>query len=232
MGDDFSNRMLFAGEEPPALFRQRIIAFTDTFMREQGYLSKEPPYFDETFEGRALTFGPPGRWLFMGDTSGSTECVDTEAWQDLTIALSKQAPVVDAAMSDSCCLHLQLWRGGERQDIIGNGELPFGARTDSARRELCGHPERWRDLLLEHVAFSEFEQRWNMEHSCYELLRVAIDVFGWPPGLSATGYSLDFDGIFSKYEPEDFDLTEDDFTELHWDDSNVVNASAASDSIS
>lgn len=226
MGDDFSNRMLFAGDEPPGLFRERIIAFTDRFMRERGYLERAAPYFDETFEGRALTFGPAGRWLFMGDTAGSTECSDREAWRALTEALSTQAPLADVLMSDSCCVHIQLWRDGVQEDVIGTGELPFGGMTESARRELCGHPERWRDLLLEEVEFSDFEQRWDMELYCFDLIRTAIEMFGWPAGLAATGYSLDFDGIFSKYEPEEFDLTEEDFTELHWDDSNLRNATS------
>ena len=224
MGDDFSNRMLFAGEEDPAQFRRRVIASTEETMRAMGYRLEAMGYFDEAEEGRALVFGPPERWLFMGDTAGSTEFADRDAWQHLTIALSHQAPLIEVFMSDSCCVHIKLWRDGLLEDTIGNGEMPFGALTERAREELGGDPAKWRELLAEGVAFEDFARRWDIESSCYELLVTATQCFGWHQELAGTGYSIDFDGIFSKYDPEFMSLQDDDFVELHWDDANLINA--------
>ena len=221
MGDDFRNRMIFLGDEDLDALRADIIDECSTFLARRGLRRIER----EDDADRSVAFGPPARWLFMGDTAGSTECAAPEDWRALSALISARFPIAEVIMSDSCCVHIELWRGGQIVDRIGTGEMPWGELKEDTAAKLGGVPARWRSFLLPEHGDSELSERWHMNQRPFDLIRQAIALFGWHPSLCCTGYSLDLDGIFCKYEPEDHDLTESDFTELHWDESNLSNAS-------
>jgi hypothetical protein len=50
---------------------------------------------------------PPDRWIFVGDSAGSTEDTDPDPFDSLSNCLSFIAPTLSVKMSDSAILHLQ-----------------------------------------------------------------------------------------------------------------------------
>lgn len=221
MGDDFRNRMIFLGDEDLDKHRASVIEVTRAFLATTGMRRVE----DEDGSDRSVTFGPQARWLFMGDTAGSTECASLEQWRALSAVISEAFPIAEVIMSDSCCVHIELWRAGELVDRIGTGEMPWGQIKEDTAEKLGGTIEHWRPFLVPEQGDEALAEGWHMNQQPFELIRRAITLFGWHPSLCCTGYSLDLDGIFCKYEPEEHDLTAAHFTELHWDASNLSNAS-------
>jgi len=133
-----------------------------------------------------------------------------------TRELSRHTTVLTITMSDSCCAHLARWDEGGMRDILGNGEMPFGAKSEEARAKYGGRPREWLPSIAPDVSHEDFKKAWHWDYSAFELVRMAVDLLGLHPRLSFTGYSVDWDGIFALYDPEDLGLTDADFTESYW----------------
>ena len=56
---------------------------------------------------RSIFVGPPDRWIFVGDSAGSTEDADPDAFDSLSNCLSFIAPTLSVKMSASAIVHLQ-----------------------------------------------------------------------------------------------------------------------------
>jgi hypothetical protein len=78
---------------------------------------------------RSFVIGSPARWIFIGDTTGSTEDSDPTAFTNPSLALSRVSPIIDVLMRDSSVVHLLLYNDGVLKDGVlidkyGNGTFP------------------------------------------------------------------------------------------------------------
>lgn len=215
MGVDFSNHQFFAGIGDAVKIRESIIQDVRFALRVDG--------FEETTDGeiadRTLIVGPPGRWIWIGDSTGSTESADPGAFEALSLRVSALGPVIDVMMSDSAAVHFYLYRDGELVDRFGNAEFPFYQfKTDEQADHYRGKPNLWSDLLLSRGAVGELRAAWVQEWRADEILDSTARLMGWNPDLARVGYTLDDEGIGIRCDEhlidEDVDLGR--FGEFHF----------------
>jgi hypothetical protein len=89
MGADFSSHWFFVGAGDPSRTREILIHGLYSVLRDAGF----DPTSDKRDADRTLVVGPAGRWVFVGDSAGSTEWADPEAFADLSRRLSVFGPV-------------------------------------------------------------------------------------------------------------------------------------------
>src|SRR5262245_16183852 len=112
MGADFSNRWFFSGTASATDPRAAVVGRLREALQHAGF----EEVADEKQADRSLVVGPADRWVFIGDSAGSTEWEDGEGFAALSRDLSTFGPVVDVQMSDSAALHLHLYRHGRLVD--------------------------------------------------------------------------------------------------------------------
>ena len=196
MGADFSTHWFFAGTTDAAEARAAVIDRSRQALIQAGLREVA---MEEAAE-RSLVVGPPGRWIFLGDSAGSTEWADPEGFDDLSRALSGLGPVVDVKMSDSAAVHFYLHRGGRPVDRFGNAAFPFHRFEAEEGARYRGQPELWADLLLSPNTVDALRSAWVQEWRASEILAETGRIFGWAPELSWVGYSFDDEGIPTKYD--------------------------------
>jgi hypothetical protein len=149
---------------------------------------------------RSLVVGPARRWLFTGDSAGSTERVDTEGFESLSRALSVLGPVVDVHMSDSAAVHFYLYRQDQQVDRFGNAAFPFYRfESEEEAAPYRGRPELWADLLLSPDTVGALRSAWVQEWRASKILAETARMLGWDPRLLWVGYTFDDEGIPMKY---------------------------------
>src|SRR6516165_5407552 len=121
MGADFSSHWLFIGSADASQCRARLVEALPRLMRESG-LEGVASEQDAT---RSLVVGPAGRWIFIGDSAGSTEWADPEGFDDLSRRLSALGVVVDVKVSDSAAVDFYQYLQGRLVDKFGNAAFPF-----------------------------------------------------------------------------------------------------------
>lgn len=209
MGSDYSSHQLFCGDTPVEECRPALVAHLRQVLSAGGYREVAT----EGEADRCFVLGPHGRWLHLGDSTGSTEFADGDAFGALSLAVSTLVPVVDIEMSDDACLHLTLYRGGERVDRFGTGAFPFYPfESDAEAAEFRGKPEAWQELLLPAVPAAQLREAWDRLQSCaWRLLPEVAALFGWNPALASVGYTHDIEGLPERYDrylaDEEIDLS-------------------------
>jgi hypothetical protein len=196
MGADFSNHWYFAGAGA-ASTRSALLVHLHEALHRAGFqeVAKEED------ADRSLVVGPAGRWVFIGDSAGSTECADPESFDALSRAASALGPVVDVAMSDSAAVHFYLYRLGRRIDQFGNAAFPFYRfATEDEAAPYRGRPELWADLLLDPATLGALRSAWVQEWRADEILAETGRLLGWEPELMWVGYTFDDEGIPTKYD--------------------------------
>ena len=92
MGVDFSNHWLFLGALGGGAIPATRASAEAALRRALGEMGLR----EVTSEGeadRSIVVAPAGRWLFIGDTAGTTDTADPEGFEALSRALSTLAPV-------------------------------------------------------------------------------------------------------------------------------------------
>jgi hypothetical protein len=197
MGADFSSHRLFVGGSDANRCRDAVVAELRRYFRQEGLAEVA----DERDAERSIVVGPAGRWLFIGDTAGSTEWADPEGFAALSIALSTVAPVVDTRMSDDAAVHFYLHRRGRLEDRFGNAAFPFNRfADDDEAAPFRGQPELWADLLLDPGQVTALRAAWVQEWQAREILATTARLLGWDLGLLWVGYTYDDEGIPLKYD--------------------------------
>jgi hypothetical protein len=216
MGADFSSHRLFVGEEGDAMrLRASAVAELRRFFQRSGF----EEIADEDKAERSVVIGPAGRWLFIGDSAGSTEWADSEGFDALALALSTQAPVVDTKMSDDATVHFYPYRDGRQLDRFGNAAFPF-YRFASEEEAACywGKQELWRDLLVDPGQVPDLRAAWTQDWQAGAILAATALLLGWDDQLLWVGYTYDDEGIPIKYDEflrgSEADLA--GFEELHF----------------
>jgi hypothetical protein len=197
MGADFSSRWFFAGGAEAAGARAAVVEQFRRALHAAGLreVAGEPE------ADRSLVVGPAGRWVFIGDSAGSTEWADPEAFKSLSLALSLAGAVVDVHMSDSAAVHFYLFREGRLADRFGNGEFPFYPfKTEEAAAPYRGKPELWVDLLVSPDSAGALRSVWDQDGNASAILYETGRLFGWDPELLWVGYTFDDEGIPVKYD--------------------------------
>ena len=197
MGADFRNRWFFVGGAEPAGARAALVARLREAMNHAGFREVAT----EGDGDRSLVVGPAGRWVFIGDSAGSTEWADDERFDALTRAASALGTVVDVHMSDDASVHISLYRLGRRVDRFGNADFPFFAfRSEAEAAPFRGRPELWADLLLAPDTVGALRAAWVQGWGAVEVLAETGRLFGWDPDLLWVGYTYDSDGVPTKYD--------------------------------
>jgi hypothetical protein len=197
MGADFSNHWFFVGSADTIGARHAAVDHLRISMKQAGYLEVER----ECDAERSLVVGPGERWIFIGDSAGSTEFADPEGFETLSLDLSKIGPVIDVHMSDSAAVHFYLYREGREVDKFGNAAFPFyrfASEADAAPYR--GKPELWQDLLVFPETVVDLRSSWVQEWQASKTLATTADLFGWNTELLWVGYSFDDEGVFRKYD--------------------------------
>jgi hypothetical protein len=221
MGDDFKNRQCYEGSAPQAT-RIRIEDAIRNSLTGRGY--SEVRSEDEAT--RSLVIGPADRWVFVGDSTGSTQDGDpdtedgnTLAFTELSRAISQVVPVIDIMMGDSTALHMYLYRNGSLVDKFGNEAsscVKFASKEDAA--EYQGHPEHWTQFLLPPHTESDLRKVWvqGWESDARSILSATAALFGWHPEFASVGYTLDEEGLGVKYDEYVSPESSRGCTELHF----------------
>jgi hypothetical protein len=215
MGADFSNRWFFASEAVAAEARAAVVGCFCDALQNAGF--HEVMYEEEA--DRSLVVGPPGRWVFIGDSAGSTEKAAEEDFDALSHTLSTLGPVVAVKMSDGVAVHFYLYRHGRLIDKFGNAKFPFFSfATEQEAVPYQGHPELWSDLLLSPDAVHALRSIWVQEWKANEILAETGRLLGWDPELSEVGYTYDDEGLPIKYDEflRDSDVELGAFSEFHF----------------
>jgi hypothetical protein len=215
MGADFSSHKVFAHPGDPGACREAVIAELRRLMGGQGLV--ECP--DEGGAERSFVVGPPARWIHVGDSAGSTETADPDAFDEVGGVLSHLGAVVDIKWSDDAVVHLLLYRAGELVDKFGNGNFPwFSFESAEEARAYWGCPQLWSDLLRDGTSIAALRSAWVQEWRASEILATTADLLGWETELLNVGYTFDDEGIPIKYDEfladSGVDLTQ--FQELHF----------------
>jgi hypothetical protein len=212
MGNDFRNRQCFVGDRAADTSSLRIQQAVIEALQSFG-CNKVASEADAT---RSIVVGPVGRWIFVGDTAGSTEKSDSGAYLALSLALSKVLPVVDINMSDSSAVHMHLYKSGSLVDKFGNAAFPFFKFTDEEAVEFKGHPELWAEYLLAPNTIDNLRAAWTQNWGADSILARTAKLFGWHPEFAFIGYTLDSEGIGIKYDECSWLEVPKGFTALHF----------------
>ncbi|MBS0265477.1 MAG: hypothetical protein JSS02_26330 [Planctomycetes bacterium] len=213
MGDDFRNRQCYAAGRAVDAARLGIQQTIVDALTRSGYSEVT----SEAEAMRSVVIGPIGRWIFVGDTAGSTDDADPVAFDALTLALSDLLPVVDIQMSDTAAVHISLYKDGSLIDKFGNAAFPFFKfRTDKEAAEFRGRPGLWAEYLVSPLTAANLRTVWVQGWGAEKILSDSARLFGWDADLSSVGYTLDSEGIGIKYN--EFLSLENahEFKELHF----------------
>src|SRR5262249_35830792 len=143
--------------------------------------------------------GPPERWIFIGDSAGSTAYVDREAFDAFSRALSSVGPVIDTMMGDSHVIDFYLYRDGQLLDKFSIGTFPsFRFTSDKEAATHRGQPNLWVEFLSDRESLVALRSAWTQGRDANEILSSTSQHFGWNSELSV-GYTFDYEGIPEKY---------------------------------
>ncbi len=183
MGYDYSNHHVFTGKENPLVVRDKIL---EQVRKVSGQRLK-----NEKGARRSIVVGPPERWIFIGDSAGSTERSDRAGFDGLSMLLSEIAPTVDIIFSDSSVVQLRLYEKGECRDTFANGRLPiYRFRTEEDARPFAGKLERWHGFLLNSGDAPRLRAAWDQRGEAEQIIADTAELFGMDPDLASVGYSI------------------------------------------
>ena len=183
MGYDWSNLQVFAGGDNARSVRADIIEC----------LSKAFPcrVTNEEEATRSIVVGPVGRWIFVGDTAGSTERADPIAFDDLAIELSKVSPTMSVKMSDSAVVHFLLHTHGHFVDKFGNGKFPcYRFKSVAEAAPFRGDIDKWAPYLITPELAQDLRAVWSQYGDAGSIVEDTGRLFGVDPHLIDVGYSI------------------------------------------
>jgi hypothetical protein len=192
MGYDYSNHHVFVGDGDAESIRLAIIGHIKT-----AFPTRTTNEEDAT---RCFAVGPAGRWIFVGDTAGSTNTADSIAFADLAIALSNIAPTMSVKVSDSCTVHILLYQNGVLLDTFGNGIFPFFRfASDDEARAFQGDMSVWSPYVMLPYTTQELRQAWNQEGHADVIVQETGKLFSINAQLVKVGYSIFDEALEIKY---------------------------------
>lgn len=199
MGADFSSHRVFVGSGDAGRRRDAVLVALRRFFKQNGF----DEVAAETNADRSVVVGPAGRWIFVGDTAGSTPSSDSGAFDSLSLALSSQAPVVATKMSDSAAIHFYLYRYGQLSDKFGNADFPCNRfASEDVAANFRGRPRLWADLLMDKGLLPTLHAAWvqEWEGDAEDILITTATLLGWDPEYLWIGYTHDDEGVPVKYD--------------------------------
>ena len=188
MGAFLTNVQVYIGDLEPEVVRARVVNGISRAVGK-GFV---PVTGDEEGD-RTVVMGPMKgrRWITIYDED--TEDQDTQKLERLAKELSKAVSsyAVGVIVHDSDILGLFLYCGGKRVDVYDSDPEYFGEQISAVkRRELAGHPDRWRELLISGYTETDLRRAWDGEEVFAEdrLAKIAT-VLGWDEDLVMVGYN-------------------------------------------
>lgn len=192
MGFDYSNHHVFVGDANAADVRDAVVDCV------RGIPMTRSSNDDAN---RSIVVGPSERWIFVGDSAGSTEEADPKAFDALAIDLSSIAPTIDVKVSDTAIVHIFLYADGQLIDKFGNGSFPwFRFKTNEESTHYRGDVEKWSLLLHAPADATALRQTWSQDGNADSIVRESARLFGIHPELIQVGYSIFDEQIEIKYD--------------------------------
>ena len=183
MGFDFRNHHIFVGPQDPSIVRSAII---ERIKQLPGELVE-----NENEANRSIVVGPPTRWIFVGDSAGSTERFDGAAFDNLSREFSEIAPTVDFLFGDSSVVHIRLYEASVLIDQFGNGRFPiYRFRNEEQAAPFYGDVDRWQHLLLESRRPQELRRIWDQKGDATQIISETSALFGMNSELALAGYTI------------------------------------------
>lgn len=210
MDFDYSNHQVFAGAVDADGVRATIIDRLRDLFPERSTGERDAI--------RSIVVGPPGRWVFVGDTAGSTERADPVAFDEMSMLLSRVAPTLSVKMSDSAIVHLLLYREGRLVDRFGNGTFPFSRfRSEEEAAPFRGIITEWSPYLVPGHRPEDLRREWSQEGDATEIMEETARLLGVKSCLMKVGYSIFDEADEIKYSGWLADKPVDlaSFEELH-----------------
>lgn len=215
MGADFSSHQCFTGNSDTLKIRSIIIDEIRQSMIEMEYREID----SEQQADRSFVVGPMERWIWVGDSTGSTDNCDCQAFTELSRRLSKLVPMVDILMSDSAAVHFYLYANERLIDKYGNAAFPFYKfKTPEEASEFIGKPELWEPYPQNSSQIEKLRSVWVQKWEANVILSQTMQLFEMNPLFYYVGYTHDDEGIGIKYDRFLFenDVTPTGFNELHF----------------
>jgi hypothetical protein len=215
MGVDFSSHWIFTGNESGERTRNSVIEVLQQTLLQAGYriASKKRP------GDRDIVIGPPGRWIWIGDSASHMDLSGLKRFASLSQSLSKLAPVVDLEMGDSVEILFSLYRQGCLVDAFRN-EACFSLPSETGAAQFLGKADLWADFLRPPFRVENLRSIWIQGGEANEILTQTVRLLGFDPELSGVGYTIDYDGIPEKYihylGKTTMELEKTGFSEFHF----------------
>ena len=209
MGYDYSNIQIFGDVAAKHVHSEA----TKLIRSELGDITP-----DEESAIRSLVVGPPNRWVFVGDSHGSTLTADGDSFTMLATKLSRISSTICVDMSDCAVVHFRLYEDGELVDKFGNGMFPcmnFANAEESL--SFNGSVEKWTRFLRRPYDEAWLREAWSQESNANSIVADTAELFGIHPDLISVGYSVFDEANEIKYNgwlnwsSSDFEL----FDEYH-----------------
>jgi hypothetical protein len=183
MGFDYSNHHVFSGDDSAYATREAVVRCISS-------LSAHTTTTGEDAD-RSIVVGPPTRWIFVGDSAGSTEDADPSAFDSLSNSLSFIAPTLSVKMSDSAIVHLLLYEHGRLVDKFGNGKFPwFYFQSAEESEPFRGDVARWKRFLLSIDDADALREVWTPRGDACAIVEQTARLFGIHRELMQCGYSV------------------------------------------
>lgn len=183
MGYDYSSIHVFAGGSDADATRSRVVERIRDAI--PGRLSAEGE------ANRSVVVGPPGRWIFVGDSASATDGGDPAAFDTLVGELSMVAPVLAIYMSDSACVHLYLHHDRALIDRFGTGKFPFFPfDSEDEAASFRGVEQKWAPFTLDIDGPATLRSVWDTKPNADGIVRATANVLGIDPALAGCGFTV------------------------------------------
>ena len=212
MGYDYGSIHVFVGDIDPDVVRSRVIERI-----QQTVPGRACTLVEEA--DRSIVVGPPGRWIFVGDTASGTDDGDPAAFDALAEGLSESAPTLAIRMSDSACVHLYLYHQRELVDRFGTGKFPFYPfDSEDEAASFRGVEQDWAPYALGVEGPEMLRSVWDSKHNANGIVSVTATVLGIDPTLAGCGFTIfdESDEIYYRDWLEDNPVLLNRFDEFHF----------------
>lgn len=183
MGFDYSNHHVFAGDGNASSTHDAIVRCIQSLYERT---TNSPDEAD-----RSIVVGPADRWIFVGDSAGSTEDADPDAFDRLSKLLSFIAPTLSVKMSDSAIVHLLLYEQGQLIDKFGNGKFPwFYFQSVEESEPFRGNVQKWTRFLVQNTDADALRDIWMPKGDATSIVVQTAALLGIRQELMQIGYSV------------------------------------------
>ena len=183
MGFDYSNHQIFAGDGSAESIRDAVVNYILSYSGKRVTCEEDAD--------RSFVVGPPDRWIFVGDSTGSTLYADSEAFTAHAIGFSNIAPTVNIWMSDHAVVGFFLYSKGLLVDQFANGRFPvYRFTSEEESKKYQGDMAKWKAFLVQPGAVDVLRKVWSHDGYATSIVKETGRLFCMHPKLVEAGYTV------------------------------------------